>query len=93
MPWSHLPLSLASGPGASPAGRAQVWSPRTPSTAPCSVSAKVLWSSTPLAKVPDPIGPNSGSTWHPVRFSEVVSWTTSTVGWSKHCRAVSLVRP
>src|SRR5881396_852389 len=53
--------------------------PRTPSTAPCSVKAKVLWSSTPWAKFPDPIGPSSGSTRHPVRCSEVVSWTTRTV--------------
>src|SRR5712691_9405404 len=90
MPWSHLSLSLASGPEVLPTGRAQIWSPRTPSTAPCSVKAKVLWSSTPWAKLPDPIGPNSGSTRHPVRFSEVVSWTTRTVDWSKHCRAVSL---
>src|SRR5438093_7285749 len=93
MPWSHLPLSFAAGPGRSPAGRAQVWSPRTPSTAPCSVKAKVLWSSTPWAKFPDPIGPSSGSTRHPVRCSEVVSWTTRTVLCSKHCWAVSLVRP
>src|SRR6266511_2582161 len=77
MPWSHLPLSFASGPTAFPAGRAQIWSPRTPSTAPCSVKAKVLWSSTPWAKFPDPIGPSSGSTRHPVRFSEVVQDTTS----------------
>src|SRR5439155_19489374 len=93
MPWSPLPLSFAAGPGRSPAGRAQVWSPRLPSTAPCSVKAKGLWSSTPWAKFPDPIGPRSGSTRHPVRCSEVVSWTTRTVLCSKHCWAVSLVRP
>src|SRR5207249_5379360 len=52
-----------------------------------------LFRSPPWAQFPDPIGPHSGRTWHPVRWSEVVSWTTSTVGCSKHCRAVSLVRP
>ena len=93
MPWSHVPLSLASGPGRLPAGRAQVSEPQDPEHRALLVKAKVLWSSTPWAKFPDPIGPSSGSTRHPVRFSEVVSCTTSTVVWSKHCRAVSLVRP
>jgi len=87
-----LHSTFAAGPGGPPTGPRPGLEPRHRDRALLG-QAKVLWSSTPWAKFPDPIGPSSGSTRHPVKIQRGVSWTTRTVLCSKHCRAVSLVRP